>query len=197
MSTKEVPKMNSDVKKNQPPESQKQNIAKGIWSDGTKWQFIVGQQQPDEKLCTAVFGIVTHALKIAMVHHVSRGWELPGGHLEPGEDVRMGLQREVLEEAGLVMGEAAYFGYKHIAPPAPIPHRSGIGFYPFPDSFVPYFVSKAEEVLAIPLAEDVTAITLVSPEEAIALCKKSAIETGTNHHHDRIIAYCVAQGLLV
>jgi len=30
-----------------------------------------------------------------------RGWELPGGHLEPGESEAMALAREVLEETGL------------------------------------------------------------------------------------------------
>ena len=32
-----------------------------------------------------------------------RGWELPGGHLEPGEAADAGLAREVLEETGLVV----------------------------------------------------------------------------------------------
>ena len=32
-----------------------------------------------------------------------RGWELPGGHLDPGETAREGLAREVLEETGIVV----------------------------------------------------------------------------------------------
>lgn len=196
MSTKEVSmKNNSDIGKAK--EVKQELLAEGIWSDGTKWKFVVGQHQPDEKVCTAVFGVVTHESKVAVVKHARRGWELPGGHLEPGEDVLIGLQREVLEEAGLVISDGKYFGYKHIAPPAPIPHRSGFGFYPFPDSFVPYFVSEVNEVLAIPLSDDVVAITLVSPDEAMVLCKQSSVETGINHHHDRIISYCVKQGLIV
>jgi 8-oxo-dGTP diphosphatase len=37
-----------------------------------------------------------------MVKHVKRGWELPGGWIESGEDAEMAALREVFEETGLL-----------------------------------------------------------------------------------------------
>ena len=38
---------------------------------------------------------------VVFVKHPTRGWEIPGGHLEPGESPEQALVREVLEETGL------------------------------------------------------------------------------------------------
>lgn len=42
-----------------------------------------------------------------------RGWELPGGHLEPGEAADAGLAREVFEETGLVVDVGERTGIYH------------------------------------------------------------------------------------
>lgn len=39
--------------------------------------------------------------KVLFVRHPSRGWEIPGGHVESGETPEIALMRELKEETGL------------------------------------------------------------------------------------------------
>ena len=41
--------------------------------------------------------------KVLMIRSPLRGWELPGGQVERGEDLQAALQREVMEETGITV----------------------------------------------------------------------------------------------
>lgn len=46
-----------------------------------------------------------------MVRNRRRGWEFPGGHREPGEDLYATARREAHEEAGATLGDVRPLGY--------------------------------------------------------------------------------------
>lgn len=46
--------------------------------------------------------VVNEAGEILLVKSLRRGWELPGGIVEPGESIPEALKREIWEESGIV-----------------------------------------------------------------------------------------------
>ncbi len=45
--------------------------------------------------------ISDNADRVILIEHPLRGWEVPGGQIEEGEDIITGLKREVFEESGV------------------------------------------------------------------------------------------------
>lgn len=60
-----------------------------------------GDRPPTDLPVTSACVLATAGERLLLVDVRKRGWDLPGGHLDPGEDAVTALRRELLEEAGL------------------------------------------------------------------------------------------------
>lgn len=72
-------------------------------------EFILGPA-PSELPITAVkvYALQGEAL---LLTRVARGWDLPGGHVEPGESPKEAMVREIQEETGGRVEELSLLGY--------------------------------------------------------------------------------------
>jgi ADP-ribose pyrophosphatase YjhB (NUDIX family) len=70
------------------------------WLEVAGW----GLSRRAPQLRRLVQGVVTSEAGVLLaLRRELRGWELPGGRAEPGEDERIALVREIREETGLVV----------------------------------------------------------------------------------------------
>jgi ADP-ribose pyrophosphatase YjhB (NUDIX family) len=125
-------------------------VAYGAWGLDTTWEFVLSQELPSPKLCTAVACVAITNIdtqEIALTRNMHsqdparRGmWELPAGHIDPldpnephgkRETLRQALDREAREESGFIVKKAALFGYRRIenAQPSPYPALSYLPYY--------------------------------------------------------------------
>lgn len=117
-------------------------ITDGIWSDDVAWEFHRADVLPPEHLCTAVFCLaLLHDDQIVLTR-TKRGWEMLGGHIEPGETIVDALFRETHEEGGYTPQQYELYGYRKIISKRPMPARDG-RYYPHPISYIPHFVAKS------------------------------------------------------
>jgi len=67
----------------------------------------------------AVFGLIRNSAgEVLMIDSPRRGWELPGGQVEEGENLIRALEREIEEESGVKAGIGTLVGvYSRLDPP--------------------------------------------------------------------------------
>jgi 8-oxo-dGTP diphosphatase len=103
--------------------------------------FVRSGWLPPTELTSAAFGLVFDGDAILLARSVDRGWDVPGGHLEPGESAEEAMRREVLEETGVVVGGAWVFAHQLIRLLSPRPE----GYrYPYPEGYQVFFRAEME-----------------------------------------------------
>ncbi len=148
-------------------------LSSGNWSENVSWEFMVNVAMPEDELCTAVCCVTLHNGKLVLVQN-NRGWELPAGKREEDETVLQAVQREVLEETRGCILEPKFFGYKKLTAKEPVPKPNNAeSFYPFPNSYVIYYVANVTEFLDQRLEQDIKESKLVDLEEAAILLQES------------------------
>lgn len=71
-----------------------------VWGASTvKLTWQASNSLPPLHLITSVHGFCYRDGRLLLVDLLDRGWDIPGGHMEPGETPEACFKREVLEEA--------------------------------------------------------------------------------------------------
>ncbi|MEZ4620575.1 MAG: NUDIX domain-containing protein [Caldilineaceae bacterium] len=106
--------------------------------------LILDDTLPARYLITSALALAFHEGNFLMTKLHQRGWDIPGGHIEPGERPEETMRREVMEEAAVELGNVRLFGYQRIRllGEVPVDYR-----YPHPDSYQVFYVGTVDKIL--------------------------------------------------
>ncbi len=150
-------------------------ILQGVWGEklDTSWEFFVADALPEGEPVSAVMGISFWDNKLALVQ-TKRGWEIPGGHMEEGEDIVACLERELKEEIGAgVYSSKILFGYRKVTNPDRKVNATVGKKYPR-NTIIPYYLVELGAEPTGANAEDCYASGLFNITDAVV-----------QHSHDR------------
>ncbi len=88
-----------------------------------------------QRLTSAVVFVHNDRGELLLTRVTSRGWDVPGGHLEPGESPGQAALRELAEETGLLLPPAALTAAGYVRVHVTGAHQPGYR-YPYPHSYM-------------------------------------------------------------
>jgi len=91
---------------------------------------------PDMELISSAYVFAFDENKKLLLADLNRGWDIPGGHMDPGETPEDTARRETREETGVDVGALMLFGCMSITIDAQKPETYK---YPHPTSIMPYY----------------------------------------------------------
>jgi 8-oxo-dGTP diphosphatase len=98
---------------------------------------------PQAHLCGTAFAFAFLDDRMLMTRLANRGWDIPGGHLEPGESPDQAAIRETLEETQVVVEPLELVGIQELEVFGPLP-REG---WNRPLSVQLFYLCKVLEIL--------------------------------------------------
>ena len=126
-------------------------------------RMVLSDSLPPLALITSasVFAFKDNQILLTNLH--SRGWDIPGGHLEAGETPEETMRREVHEETGATLAAITLLGYSHLKVLAPKPE----GYrYPYPDSYMVSYWATISSLASFEGNEEAKGRAFFTPEKA-------------------------------
>ncbi len=127
---------------------------------------ILSTTMPPLELVTTALAIVFSGDHLLMTNLRHRGWDIPGGHIEPGETPEEAVRREVYEETRAKLGETNLLGYQRLRllGPKPTAYR-----YPYPECYQAFYWGRIESLDTFEATTETQGRRFFSPDEAQAL----------------------------
>ncbi|GHO84587.1 NUDIX hydrolase [Dictyobacter formicarum] len=127
------------------------------------WLVLSSHLPPSEAISTA-FALAFSGDRLLLTNLIDRGWDIPGGHVEPGELAEEAARREVYEETGATLGPLHLLGYQRLRHLCPKPE----GYrYPYPDSYQIFYWSQVVSMDEFVPTEESQGCALFAPSEAL------------------------------
>ncbi len=116
--------------------------------------LLLDDRLPPRPLITSALALIFHEGKFLMTNLRQRGWDIPGGHIDPGETPAETVRREVLEEAAVTLETVCPLGYQQIRLLGDVPD----GYrYPHPDSYQLFYIGHIAQILPFAPTAEATA----------------------------------------
>ena len=125
--------------------------------------LILDDQLPPIAAITSALALAFDGERILMTNLRQRGWDIPGGHLEPGETPEAAMRREVMEEAGAQLADVRLLGYQRIRLLGIVP----AGYrYPHPDSYQVLYLARVAALADFAATEEASQQAFFAPTTA-------------------------------
>jgi 8-oxo-dGTP diphosphatase len=126
-------------------------------------QVVLSAQLPPQELVSTALVLAFMGDGLLMTELVQRGWDIPGGHVEAGEQPEETVRREVREETGATLGPLRPLGYHrlHLLGPRPESYR-----YPYPTCYQAFYQAQVTDLPAFLPTAETRGRALFPPAEA-------------------------------
>ncbi|UVI33143.1 NUDIX hydrolase [Paenibacillus spongiae] len=126
-------------------------------------QFVLSDRMPEQQSITSAFVLAFQGDEMILTDLHSRGWDIPGGHVEEGESPAEAARRELYEETGAIVDSVELLGYVRIRllGERPLNYK-----YPYPDSCMVFYWARISQLDDIESNDEIRSRGLHNPEQA-------------------------------
>jgi 8-oxo-dGTP diphosphatase len=125
--------------------------------------IILSSQLPPGEMTSTALVLAFDKDRLLQTNLVARGWDIVGGHIEPGESPEEAVRREAYEEASARLGELHVLGYQRLRLLGP---RLASYRYPYPDSYQVFYWAQITALDEFIATEEARERALFAPDEA-------------------------------
>lgn len=126
-------------------------------------RIVLSSHLPPREMIATALVLAFESDRLLQTHLVARGWDIVGGHIEPGESPEEAARREAYEEAGARLRELHLLGYQQLRllGPQPASYR-----YTYPESYQVFYWARIEALDEFTPTAEARERALFAPDEA-------------------------------